>query len=290
MPSSALLPGATRLGPINLNVRDRPGMTRFYVGALGLRIHGEAGGTTALGFGGEDLVRLVEDPGAVEGGRHASLYHFCLAVERRADLGWWLRRLLDAGIEPQGLVDHRMAEAVYLQDPEDNGIELNWDRPRGEWRPWPEWLAMGNAPLDVQGLLAEDGKAGTRETLPVSTRVGHLHQHVGDLAASEAFYCGALGLEKTAEVPGQAVFTSAGGYHHHIAFNVWKGRGVPPQPLGAFGLRSANLVLPGRQDVEAAAARLKSAGFTAEPIPGGILTRDPSGHGLQLTAGAPGRA
>jgi catechol 2,3-dioxygenase len=281
--AEALLPAATRLGTLSLTVHKRGELAAFYARALGLQAHDE-GSSTALGFGGETLLRLVENPSAVDGGRHASMYHVCLAVERREDLGWWLRRLLDGGYELQGLVDHRMAEAIYLQDPEGNGIELNWDRPRSEWRPWSEWLAMGNGPLDTEGLLEANAQAGPRGSLPKSTRVGHVHLHVGDLGACEDFYCGALGLSKTVEIPGQAVFTAAGGYHHHIAFNVWKGRGVAPQPLGAYGLRSASLVLPKRADLDAVAARLGRAAYGIQATPEGLLTRDPSGHGLLLTA------
>jgi catechol 2,3-dioxygenase len=282
------LPDSTRLGPVVLNVRDRAAMADFYGRALGLQVHEHGSwhpsgpGLTAMGFEGEDLVRLVQDSHSLEAGRHASLYHFCLAVEARADLGWWIRRLVDGGFELQGLVDHRMAEAVYLEDPEGNGIELNCDRPRDQWRPWSEWLAMGNAPLDVQGLLDESGKAGSRKTLPASTRVGHLHLHVGDLKACEDFYCGALGLSKTAEIPGQAVFTAAGGYHHHIAFNVWKGRQVAPQPQGAFGLRSATLLLPASFDLQSLAGRLRESGYPCEASEEGLLTHDPSHHGLVL--------
>lgn len=289
MPSDQL-PDDTRLGTVVLNVRDRAATADFYGRALGLRVHEQGSwhpsgpGVTAMGFEGEDLLRLVQDPQSLEAGRHASLYHFCLAVETRADLGWWLRRLVDGSFELQGLVDHRMAEAVYLEDREGNGIELNCDRPRREWRPWSEWLAMGNAPLDVESLLEENSKAGKRKTLPPSTRVGHLHLHVGDLQASEDFYCRALGLSKTAEIPGQAIFTSAGGYHHHIAFNVWKGRNVAPQPQGAYGLRAATLVLPGPADLQAAADRLRAAGYPCETSGEGLLTHDPSHHGLILMA------
>ncbi len=282
--SAARLPDATRLGPLSLTVRAADSLARFYTDALGLDQRPRTGGEIGLGFEGEDLLRLVPDPEGREAGRHASLYHVCLAVERRADLGWWLRRLLDGGFELQGLVDHRMAEAIYLTDPEGNGIELNWDRPRSQWRPWSEWLAMGNAPLDAAGLLAENGAAGPRTAPGPGTRVGHVHLHIGDLGLGEAFYCGALGLAKTAEVPGQVVFCSAGGYHHHVAINVWRGRGVAPQPLGAYGLRTFSFVLPGAGDVAAAAERLRAAGHPVEAIPGGLLTRDPSGHGLVLKA------
>ena len=277
-----LLPDATRLGPVELNVRDLLRMTSFYVAALGLQVQRQEPGMAALGAGREELLRLYQTPQVPTPQRHASLYHFCLAVEKRADLGWWLRRLLDDKFELQGLVDHRMAEAIYLNDPEGNGIELNWDRPRSEWRPWAEWLAMGNGPLDVEGLLADDQAAGPRPHLAAEARVGHIHLHVGDLATAELFFVGVLGLAKTAEVPGQAVFTSAGGYHHHFAFNVWAGRGVAPQPLGAWGLRSASLLLPTAADVEAVRARAKKAGLPIEERPDGVLLRDPSGHAILI--------
>jgi len=281
--SDLKLPPSTRLGTLHLKVRDHKKLARFYQDKLGLMIQRQDDGSTGLGCGGEDLVSLNQVPVGLEAGRHASLYHFCLAVQNREDLGWWLRRLLDSGYELQGLVDHRMAEAIYLEDPEGNGIELNWDRPRSEWRPWSEWLAMGNAPLDVPGLLEANEAAGPRGELPSDTRVGHVHLHLGDLEKGKAYFVAALGLDQTTEIPGQAVFTSAGGYHHHIAFNVWKGRNVPPQPQGAFGLDHLTLILPQAGDVAAAAARLKAAGFGVEPMDYGILSRDPSQHGIYLT-------
>jgi catechol 2,3-dioxygenase len=281
--SDLKLPPSTRLGTLHLKVRDHKKLARFYQDKLGLKIQRQDDGSTGLGCGGEDLVSLNQVPVGLEAGRHASLYHFCLAVQNREDLGWWLRRLLDSGYELQGLVDHRMAEAIYLEDPEGNGIELNWDRPRSEWRPWSEWLAMGNAPLDVPGLLEANEAAGPRGELPSDTRVGHVHLHLGDLEKGKAYFVAALGLDQTTEIPGQAVFTSAGGYHHHIAFNVWKGRNVPPQPQGAFGLDHLTLILPQAGDVAAAAARLKAAGFGVEPMDYGILSRDPSQHGIYLT-------
>jgi catechol 2,3-dioxygenase len=280
--SDLKLPAATRLGTLQLNVRDHRKLAKFYQDKLGLKIQHQDAISTALGCGGEDLVRLNQNSAGLEAGRHASLYHFCLAVQNREDLGWWLRRLLDSGYDLQGLVDHRMAEAIYLEDPEGNGIELNWDRPRIEWRPWSEWLAMGNAPLDIPGLLEANENAGPRAELPPDTRVGHVHLHLGDLEAGKAYFVSALGLDQTTEIPGQAVFTSAGGYHHHIAFNVWKGRNVPPQPQGAFGLDHLTVVLPKAEDVEAAATRLKAAGYAAEPFNDGIFSRDPSHHGIYL--------
>jgi catechol 2,3-dioxygenase len=254
----------------------------FYTKALNLKVHRQDATSAALSAGREDLLVLTLDPEAVKARRTAGLYHFCLAVERREELGWWLKRLFDQEAQLQGLVDHRMAEAIYLSDAEGNGIELNWDRFRSEWRLWGEWLSMGNAPLDVQGLLDlldEHPVAG----LPADVRVGHIHLHVGDLGASEAFYTELLALDKQIEIPGQAVFTSAGGYHHHVAFNVWNGRGAAPAPDHATGL--AHFIFHvSAADRDAIRARLTAKGWPFEEGPDGLKVRDASGNALLLLA------
>jgi catechol 2,3-dioxygenase len=277
------LQASTRLGAVQLRVADLGRQVAFYHDVLDLELQSQDDATASLGAkNGEPLVVLTLDPLAQKPHRKAGLYHFCLAVERRQELGWWLKRLLDLETPLQGLVDHRMAEAIYLQDAEGNGIELNWDRPRSEWRPWSEWLAMGNAPLDVEGLL-NDLDQHPVAGLPADARVGHIHLHVGDLEASKDFYCGLLGLALTTEIPGQAVFTSAGGYHHHVAFNVWSGRGIGPAPEHSLGLDHFSFhVSP--SDLAAVLGRLKAAAWPFEENSAGLLVRDASGNALMLTA------
>lgn len=282
-PSSVpALQASTRLGAVHLRVADLGRQVAFYTKALGLKVHRQDAASAALGAGREDLLVLTLDPEAVKARRTAGLYHFCLAVERREELGWWLKRLFDQEVQLQGLVDHRMAEAIYLSDAEGNGIELNWDRPRSEWRPWGEWLAMGNAPLDVQGLL-DALDAHPVAGLPADVRVGHIHLHVGDLQASKDFYNGLIGLDAQTEIPGQAVFTAAGGYHHHVAFNVWNGRGAAPAPPHAIGLDYYSFHLtPGDRD--AIRERLQAKGWPFEEGAEGLKVRDASGNALLLQA------
>jgi catechol 2,3-dioxygenase len=266
-----------------LRVADLGRQTAFYHDVLDLELQKEDDASSTLGAaGGEPLLVLTLDPQAQRARRHAGLYHFCLAVERRPELGWWLRRLMELETPLQGLVDHRMAEAIYLQDPEGNGIELNWDRPRSEWRPWGEWLAMGNAPLDTQGLLDSLDKDPV-SGLPKDVRIGHIHLHVGDLDASKDFYNGLIGLETQVEIPGQAVFTSAGGYHHHVAFNVWNGRGATPAPEHATGLDYFSFHV-NKDDQHAIRQRLKAADWVFQEDKLGLKMKDASGNAILFRA------
>ncbi len=283
--ASGRLPAATRLGAVRLNAADPARLAGFYRQALGLVPHRRQGETLVLGAGGEDLLELAppRNPGAP--GRFAGLYHFCLAVEKREALGWLLKRLLDHRVPLQGLVDHHMAEALYLADPEGNGVELNWDRPRDQWKPFSVWAEQGNAPLDAEGLLELAGEKPLK-ALPTDTRVGHVHLHVPALGPCRDFYCGVLGFDKVFELPGQAVFTSAGGYHHHVAFNVWKGPGLSQALEGSPGLDHFTVLLPGAGDLERVLQRVRAAGIPSAEDGAGRLLKDPAGNGVRLAAPA----
>jgi catechol 2,3-dioxygenase len=179
-----------------------------------------------------------------------------------------------------------VSEALYLDDPEHNGIELYRDRPREEWRrDSAGQLEMATLPLDLQSLIDElDGAEPQADGAPAGTRIGHVHLNVGDLAAAEAFYNGALGFDVTVRGYPGALFLSAGGYHHHIGLNTWAGEGAPPPPPGVRGLRWFQVDLPSAADVDAAADRLERAG--ADPVREGAGVRavDPAGNGVLLRA------
>lgn len=156
----------------------------------------------------------------------SGLYHFAILVPDRTALGLALRNLIKYRI-PVGQGDHLVSEALYLNDPDQNGIEIYADRPRDTWRrdESGEYI-MSTDPVDVDGLLAISEGAEWRG-LPPATRIGHVHFHVGDLREAERFYCQILGFEITAHYGGAALFVSAGGYHHHIGLNTWAGVGAP---------------------------------------------------------------
>jgi catechol 2,3-dioxygenase len=241
----AVLPSTLRLGAVQLTVSDLDRSVGFYQDALGLRVHRREDGVAALGAGEEELVVLHEEPGARPAGRHAGLYHYALLFPSREELARAVRRLVVARAAVTGASDHGVSEAIYLPDPDGNGIELYADRPRDAWPPAPpgERVGMFTRALDVDDLMetiaGEEPVARAGEGL----RIGHMHLHVGDLEAARAFYVDSLGLEVMASMP-SALFLAAGGYHHHLGANTWRGEGIGPAPAGTVGLREWTLVLP----------------------------------------------
>jgi catechol 2,3-dioxygenase len=291
----------TTLGQARLIVRSLDAVLPFYTDVLGLKVQrreeGPEGRRVALGAGRHDLLRLSERPDAPREERSAGMYHLALRVEQRADLARWLRRILETGTPVEGLVDHSPAsEAIYLPDPEGNTVELNWDRPREVWSRPGQPPFRGNLPLDTDGLLAlVEGEAGggagggAWAGAPPDTAFSHVHLYVGELAPAERFYEGVLGFERTAAFPGQAVFVSAGGYHHHVAFNIWKGRGIPPREEGAAGLEEYVVRVPDEAEVGRVAERARTAGVALSEgaedreAGGGIRLRDPAGVGVVVS-------
>lgn len=282
--SAHSLPAATQLGSVHLNVADLKSQIAFYTGIIGLSLLSENDGSASLGAGGRELLRLTQKAGAKTYEHKTGLYHFCLLTPERMELGRLLRRILDSGTPIQGLVDHHVAEAIYLPDTEGNGIELNWDRPRSVWEKAMSLMSRGNGPLDAEGLLALADKAGPGTgILPHNATLSHMHLHVKDLDGSRAFYHEQLGLDIMGEFPRQAVFTSAGGYHHHVAFNIWNGVGAAEPPADATGLNWFSVVLPDQKSLDEVLGWMREAGIQAEKKPEGWLLRDPSGNGVMLT-------
>jgi catechol 2,3-dioxygenase len=283
---AARLPATLRLGVVHLTVSDLDSSILFYERAIGLKTHRLEAGEAAMGVDEEDLIVLVEEPGARRAGRHAGLYHYALLYPSREELARASLRLAATKTPIQGASDHGTHEAIYLPDPDGNGIELAADRPREAWPDLanPGWDG-GPRPLDMEALLATvAGEEPRREAGP-GLAVGHVHLHVGDLDRGLAFYRDVLGFELVMFFPGQAAFVSAGGYHHHLGFNVWRGEGVPPAPPGRVGLRRWTVVLDDPEEVAAVREWVRAAGIGAEEAEGGgFLVRDPWGIAARFVA------
>jgi catechol 2,3-dioxygenase len=270
---TATLPDSLRLGAVHLTVADVERAAQWYERSLGLRVHRLDPPEAELGDGNETVVVLHEDPAARPAGRHAGLYHYALLYPSREELARAALRLAATQTPIQGASDHRTHEAIYLPDADGNGIELAADRPRSEW---PAGLGYdgGPAALDFDSLVATVAGEDPRAHVGEGLRMGHLHLHVGDVDEGLRFYRDVLGFELQANL-GTAAFVSAGGYHHHLGFNVWRGQGVGAPPEHTVGLRRWTVALPGNGAVDELRARVQAAGLPVEPLAGGFVVRDP---------------
>jgi catechol 2,3-dioxygenase len=264
-PSGYRLPAATRLGRMRLQVADLARSLDFYEGVLGLRVIDGVSGRAVLAAQDDDrpLVELIEKEGVRPVPRRGliGLYHVAYLLPDRAALGRFVRHVAGLGI-PLGSADHLVSEALYLSDPDGLGVEVYADRPRSAWRVEGRQIVMATDPLDLHDLAAAAGD--TRWSgAPAGTTVGHVHLHVGDLDQAAAFYHEALGLDKIVWGYPGALFLSAGGYHHHLGTNVWAA-GAPPAGEGDARLLDWTLVLPERDDVEAAVDSLARAGHRGD--------------------------
>jgi len=240
-----------------------------------------------MGTGGEDLLVLVEEAGAALGGRHAGLFHFAILFANRQELARAVMRLATSGTRIEGAADHGVSESIYLRDPDGNGIELYADRPRSQWPPprhAGERVELYTIALDMKDLMSEVAGEDPRDQAGPGAVMGHVHLHVGDIERGLAFHRDVLGFELMAMLP-SAAFVAAGGYHHHLGFNIWLGSDVQPLPPNTADLREWTVVLPAKDDVDAVRARVEAAGLDAQSHEGGFLVRDPWGSAVGFTVG-----
>ena len=249
------------IGRVRLRVADLERVRSYYERVIGRR---EVDGALGADRGLVELIEDVEAPPAPPG--TTGLFHLAILVPDRPSLARAAQRVLVAGERFTGASDHFVSEALYLRDPEGNGIELYRDRPRSEWQYEPSGeVRMGTVALDVDAVMAELPD-GDDPGMPEGTVVGHVHLHVADLAAAEAFYAGELGLDVMVRGYPGALFLSHGGYHHHVGLNTWQGEGAPPPPEGSRGLEEFELVLPGVRE-----------GRVADPSGNRVLVRTAAG-------------
>ena len=280
-PGTALHPDTT-LGPVTIRVADIERSLRFYQEILGFQPAAGGNGFAALGAGGPPVVLLKQVPGARAMRRSSGLYHFAILVPSRPALGQALRRLAEAEIGI-GEADHLVSEALYLSDPDGNGMEIYRDRPRSEWKWSNGSVQMATEPLNLEGLLKEgDSDPSASRLFPEGTRIGHVHLQVADVEQAVAFYHGAVGFDVTAAWQG-AAFLSAGGYHHHLGLNSWASRGAPAAPEGSTGLESFVIRVPDEEARAGIAQRLQSAGAAARMEDGILRARDPWNIEVRVT-------
>ncbi len=281
--TAALSPTAPmQIGLVTLNVQNLESVSDYYRRVIGLEVIATDGTTQRLGAAGTALLELRGNAAlAPRDPRSAGLFHTAFLMPSRGDLGAWLRYVASSRLPVAGASDHAVSEAIYLSDPEGNGIEVYGDRPRASWPSSAAGIEMTTEALDVQDLLAEEAGKEWRGA-PAGMIVGHMHLQTGRLTTAEAFYKDVLGFDVTCRYPG-AVFYGAGGYHHQLATNMWNSRGagvIAPKTTGLVGYEIILDTLTQRNEI---VARAEAAGLAAQADGGAIVVPDPSGLGISLS-------
>lgn len=287
-PRGYRLPAGARLGPVRLQIADLGRSIAYYETTLGMRVLHRDGARAVLGARHDDqpLVELRERAGVRSPPRRGrlGLFHFAILLPDRPSLGRFVRYLGEIGASV-GAANHLVSESLYLQDPDNLGIEVYADRPRGTWRRIGRELMMATDPLDFTGL-ARDAGTEPWTGMPHGTVMGHVHLHVGDLTAASAFYSDALGFDRTVwRYPG-ALFLAADGYHHHLGTNTWAGAGATPPTEEDAQLLEWTIVVPNETSLDEAFESLARTGAPVEQQSRdgvrSLVTRDPWGTAIRL--------
>lgn len=228
---------------VTLKVSNLSRSIDFYTEIIGFRVlQQEEGRVTLTADGQHVLITLVEVPNAQFVRGATGLYHFALLLPSRKDLGNLIQHFIQKNVQI-GAGDHDVSEALYLSDPDGNGIEMYIDRSTDTWK-WDSngQVYMTTDPVQFQSVLREAD--GTWSGLPIDTVMGHIHLSVRNLQESEDFYTSLLDYAVVSRYGGQALFISTGGYHHHIGLNTWHSEGAEALPKDAVGIQSYTVQLP----------------------------------------------
>jgi catechol 2,3-dioxygenase len=273
----------TFVGQVNLKVQNLQRSLAFYKEVIGFKVLEQTERSAALSADGKNVLLSIEQPNNVvpKQGRTTGLYHYALLLPKRSDLATIVQYFLEIGLQ-FGSSDHLVSEALYLSDPDGNGIEIYVDRDPSEWSWQNDQVEMAVDPVNFPDLLA-GGKQPSWNGLPAGTVMGHIHLHVSELKKTEEFYIKGLGFDVVNRYGAQALFIADGKYHHHIGLNTWNGVGAPPPPPNSVGLESYTLVLANEEKLNKIITQLKSIGASVQQENGSYVTSDPSGNRIILT-------
>ena len=231
------------IGSITLIVRQLEKVAAFYRTTVGLNEISKTTSTCSLGESDRVLITLIEDRSSRPYPQAAGLFHTAFLLPDRAALGSWLKHARDSHTRLDGAADHLVSEAIYLTDPEGNGVEIYADRDRSVWTQPNGDITIDSKHLNLNNLAR--ASKGAWSGLPKGSVIGHVHLQVGNTNDSDAFYVEELGLERTAAMD-QASFYGSGGYHHHLAGNIWNSKGSGVRPKDATGFYELELQTTGK--------------------------------------------
>jgi catechol 2,3-dioxygenase len=279
------LPPNTHIANAHLKVTNLNRSLAFYTNTLGFYAHTPQAHQAELSASPEGitLIHLLEHANAQPKPRHTTgLFHIAIRVPSRSALAQVVRRLHEQQWPLLGASDHGVSEALYLNDPDGNGLEIYTDLPRSQWPTQGEQVAMYSAPLNVQNLLQESTERSDTH-LPASTDLGHIHLQVSSLATAKQFYCDLIGFDVRQDNYKGALFVAADGYHHHLGLNTWASEGAPAPPTNSVGLDAFTIAIPNTETLEAISNRFEKANITFTQTPNQITTQDTDHNTLILS-------
>lgn len=280
----------TAMGAVTLNVADLDAMTAYYRDAVGLDVLTAEGPVVTLGRGPRPIVVLEHAPALRHAAPHeAGLYHTAILFDSQSDLAAAVYSVARAHPGSfTGSSDHLVSQAFYFDDPEGNGVELYWDRDRSTWSWTHGRVEMNTLFLDPNAFLKEHlTEQALAGEMSGNARVGHIHLSVGDVASAREFYVGRLGFDETADYRGQALFVSAGGYHHHMAMNVWTSKGAGRRQR-TLGLGRVDIVVPTADDLGQLDERLTHFGQQTRDTGSALEFDDPWANLIRVTSSVGG--
>lgn len=284
MSMATVLPEKTGISFVHLRVSNIHSMLEFYREALGFQRNSEDDSQVGLGshLEGKSFLFLSEDKTALPALQRApGLFHVAYLYPDRRELAKAFKRLYDHRWPFQGFADHGVSEALYLADPEGNGIELYADRPRSEWKYQEGQLQITTERLDIEDLLFElRDDAESKAVIDPLTRIGHLHLQVSDLSKAEQFYHKLVGFDVTQRNYAGALFVSAGGYHHRLGLNIWNSRGSTAPGDNRLGLARYGIEIGALAELK---ERLAQGGTTFEENERSIIATDQDGIQIEFT-------
>ncbi|MDQ0899641.1 MULTISPECIES: VOC family protein [unclassified Paenibacillus] len=271
----------TFVSHVHLIVEKLERSLSFYQGVLGFQLLDRTETSVSLTLNGKDVLVTLEQPADVspKEPRRSGLYHYAILLPDRKELAKVIQHFIDIKYPLQGISDHLVSEALYLADPDGNGLEIYVDRPSENWEWIGEQVSMATEQVDLRSLLSEaNGEKFTG--LPTDTIMGHIHLHVSDLAKAAEFYVKGLGFKVVYQISNQALFISSGGYHHHIGLNIWNGKGIQAPSRNSVGLKYYTIVFADELTRDGAKKNLELLGY---PVNENTAV-DPSGNHILFVA------
>ncbi|CAM4183177.1 VOC family protein [Lederbergia lenta] len=270
------------IGTVDLIVENLEHTLAFYINVLGFQVLDQTASSASLTADGKTPLLTLEQPEDVKPRKRTTgLYHIAFLLPDRSDLANIVHYFIQTSAQLQGASDHHVSEALYLSDPEGNGIEIYIDREPNTWKWDGDQVYMTTQALDVEDLLKNASDEGW-QGMPTGTIVGHIHLQVAELEKTKEFYCEGLGFDAVLNYGSQALFVSKERYHHHIGLNIWNSGGAPAPAKNSAGLKWFTIIFPNNAIMSEAVNRLRKINAWISESDGEVTIKDPSGIYIRL--------